>query len=118
MEKITVQIGCIGPGSSLAGDFSRSHQEDLNWLSEVLEISGKRASTLVTRLRNSNFSDGNCSNRLTVDLDCRQLARYVARRQVDDLNKYWKYPHVLEFVEHQENEESPPIELRPGKRRN
>lgn len=116
MEKITVEIGTIGKGSSHAGEFDRNRSVDMDWISDVLEISKKRALSLVSSLRH-NYHD-NASCRITVDLDYQQLARYTARRQVDGLNKYWKYPHVLEFVEHQEHECDRPLELRPGKRRN
>ena len=117
VEKITVEIGTIGKGSSHAREFERTHSIDMDWISDVLEISKKRASSLISSLRHGSVH-ANVACKITVDLDYQQLARYTARRQVDGLNRYWKYPHVLEFVENQETECDQPLELRPGKRRN
>ncbi len=117
MEKVIAQIGRIGKKSQHARDFAnRGAKEDVEWLQFCLEISYKRASKLLNAMANNNQSQ--VSQPVTVALDYRQLARYVAKRQVEGLNKYWKYPHVLKHIEEERIDENTTIELRPGYRVN
>ena len=116
MEKVTVRIGKIGPCSGYAREFPKNcESKDVQWLSETFEISVKRANKILQAMKEYDPSN-QTSNYLVVDLSYRQLARYTAKRQVEDLNKYWKYPLVLEHIEGKEErgDELKPIELRPG----
>lgn len=117
MEKITVRIGHVGKGSSLSHKFSRSFNDDILWLRKVLDISSKRAATLVTRLRHDSTPQGaSTSCYAMLALNYEQLARYVIMRKKDDLIEYWKYPQIEDFEEEPEPNPTLPIELRPGRR--
>jgi hypothetical protein len=117
MEKVIVRIGKIGKGSAHSPTFDRRTHEDVLWLKLTLEISYKRAQKLLNQMGNGSEATGS-SDYVTVSLDYRQLARYTAKRQVEGLNQYWKYPLVLEHIEEQEPPaEKPPVELRPGFRK-
>lgn len=113
MEKVTVRISKASKHSSDAHLYSRTISDDIQFLMDAFEISHHRAQRL-----NSTLEGGTDNSMVTynteVDLSYRQLARYTAKRQVEGLNKYWKYPHVLEHIEHEEPEQvRQPIELRP-----
>jgi hypothetical protein len=112
MEKIKVIIGRINSTSANAKRFDRKFDEDCKWLQDTLEISFKRARNLILK------SEGNSgtTDTIIVILDYRQLARYTAKRQVDDLNRYWKFPHVLEFEEEPETPDVTVFELRAAYR--
>lgn len=118
-EKVTVKIGRITTQSARSDDFNRTVSQDINWLRKTFEISYARADKLLRDMGGDNALNTATSCHIVVDLDYRQLARYVAKRQVDDLNKYWKYPHVIAHVESDcVPDEHDPIELRPGIRNN
>ena len=112
MEKVIVIIGRLTKAPFL---LSRTNQDDRNWLQDTFEISPGRAATLVATMNQDTMGT---SQRVTVALDYRQLARYTVRRNVEKLTRYWKYPKVLEHIEEDDpKEELHPIELRPYFRR-
>ena len=115
MEKVTVRIGRIGPKSENWSRELRPPSEDIRWLEVTFEISHKRAYKLWQSMGQYDPTN-DVSHYAVVDLSYRQLARYTAKRQVEGLNRFWKYAHVLEHIEGKEErgDELKPIELRPG----
>ena len=113
MEKIIVKIGTIGKCSTEAHCLNRSANEDIAWLKDTLEISYKRALQIYNKLLGEDV-DYVTSHYIELAMNYQQLARYTAKRQVEGLNKYWKFPLVLEHIEHEEYEGSTPVEVRPN----
>ena len=114
MEKITIRLNKANHRSS---DCIRSRDigDDIAFLRDCFNISYKRADNLLREMS----CDRTCAStdEAIIDVTYEQLARYVAKRQVEGLNKYWKYPHVLKFVEDDcEVNEEQPIEIRPDRR--
>lgn len=103
MEKITVEIGFKSYKNCVKED-------DVVWLSLVLEISPKRANNLILQMINNNHKTHG-SHTIPLAMNYKQLARYTAFRQIDGLNCYWKYPFVLEIQT--EPEKPAAIEIRP-----
>lgn len=107
-EKITVTLRT----SSTDRDKYLMHDQR-KFLQTALEISHKRAQSLISQMQNNDHS-------IVVDLNYRQFARYAALRvmQRNTEGAYrWEYPKVIDFVE-DEVYVPPiqPIELRPGLR--
>lgn len=114
MEKVLVKIGHVGKSSTKFISL-REWKKDIDFIQSCFEISYKRAHKVVNFLRKQFNESTSCY--IEVNLNYRQLARYTAKRQVEGLNQYWKYPHVLEHIEdYEETNHNVPIELRPGKR--
>lgn len=103
MERITVKI-------SISTDRCFPASEDRRWLQDTFDISYKRAESLRERLYEAR------SQGCILELTHEQLARYVAKRQLEGLNKHFRWPEVLEYIEHEEDPVDPVIELRPTKR--
>ena len=116
MEKITCHIGKRGPLSTRT-KIIRTTEDDARWLMRVLEISWKRALELINKLELCGFC---CTQRIKVDLDYRQYARYAAARRCDQdgsLRDYWCSPTIYGYeVSEPEPEEPQSLELRPGRR--
>lgn len=118
MEKVTVRIQRSTTKSSDAMLFRFVRSDDVSFLKSAFEISHKRADNLIKSLEKDFESCGGATESIIVDLNYRQLARYTAKRQVEGLNKYWKYPLVLEHIEDTNFDAVPKsIELRPSFRR-
>lgn len=114
MEKIRIRLNRANPKS--VNFINRTKFDDIAFLRECFNISHKRANKILYAMdKDREF----CSTgEVELLLDYEQLARYVAKRQVEGLNKYWKYPHVIEFVEEDVEELQEVIEIRPGIRKN
>lgn len=112
MEKVKIRFNKANKGST---DFNRdANRCDIQFLQECFEISYKRAQNILHAMKKDRE---HCStDEVEMNLTYRQLARYVAMRQVSGLNKYWKYPHVLEHIEEDEEDCQQVIEIRPGVR--
>ena len=96
-ERIVANIGRIGPASEFASEFKgRSYNEDREWLQDVFGISSVRASSLIQDMNQAGGVDRR-TQLIPVVLNYEQLGRYVCKRQVEGINRYWKYPHVLSF---------------------
>ena len=115
MSKVEVKIGVAGRHSQgISEGEGLSYKESVQWLADTFEISNKRATSLFRVMYEEATTSA--SGYVTVILNYRQLARYTAKRQVEGLNKYWRYPHVLSHEPVPEEDETSPIELRPNKR--
>lgn len=113
-ERVTVRIGHVSPGCrayqerrGTTGSFDKDAQE----LADMLEISVRRASTLLHRMNTAQAAGS-----VVVALNYRQLARYTALRQLRLSFRFWKYPVVIQLEENRVDEKPEPIELRPGLR--
>jgi hypothetical protein len=117
VEKVVVKIGMFGKRSTNGGEEPMRMGGAVRWLSKTFEISWKRADKLYTIMVKE--AEVSAAGYATVILTYRQLARYTAKRQVEGLNKFWKYPHVNEHLEvtTKEPADVQPIELRPELRK-
>ncbi len=116
MEKITCVIGRPGAHSHAGVASNRTDHEDMKFLQEALEISFQRAKSLVNQMASQVTAS---RQKLTVDLNYRQYARYAAMRRTPvSLGNYWISPTVSKFVECVPAPAPQPetIELRPGRR--
>ena len=118
MEKLTVRIGKVSPTSATFNPTTADSSNDVTFLQTALEISEKRA-IKINDILEKECNLGHVSAYIVVNLSYKQLAKYTAKRQVEGLNKYWKYPHVLKYVEDEDvlEDYKSPYEIRPGIRR-
>jgi len=117
VEKITVRIGCIGKNSNARNVPAQTETNKIEFLRKCFKISHRRAQLLIKELDKQNKDKYSVSLYLILTLNYEQLARYTVFRQVDGLNTFWKYPHVLDIIEEDNQNPEPVIELRPSYRK-
>ena len=104
-EKVTVKI-------SVPRVSTRTQEDDIYWISEVFEVSKRRAQKLVCRLHSNKYESGRIHAEMNISYH--QLGNYIVKRTTDNLTMYWGFPRIENVIIEDKEEQyiEQPVELR------